>query len=101
MTGSIVTAEQVRFDELARRWKDETGFMSNLTMKWAHPAHMEIIAMGQPALPLILAELERESDHWFFALMTLADKDVAVGEQTVEGARQKWLAWGREQGYLD
>ena len=50
--------------------------------------------MGKPALPLILSALEAEPDHWFYALWQITGVDAAAGEVTVEGARQKWLAWG-------
>ena len=36
-----------RFAELAARWNEETGFMSRMDMAAAHPAHREIVAMGE------------------------------------------------------
>ena len=40
-----------------------------------HPAYREIIAMGEPAIGLILAELETRPDHWFEALRALTGED--------------------------
>jgi hypothetical protein len=51
-----------RFQVLAQQWKKETAQMSNVARKATHPAYQEIIGMGQPANPLILAELKRDPD---------------------------------------
>jgi hypothetical protein len=95
-----IKEKRARFQELAARWHDETAFHSNLSIVWSHPAMQDIIDMGQDAIPLILEALQKRSDHWFYALSRLTGIDAGAGETTVEGARQKWLAWGREQGYL-
>jgi hypothetical protein len=41
------------------------------------PAHQQIIGMGNEAIPLILDELQREEDHWFWALNAITG-DVPV-----------------------
>lgn len=37
----------------------------------SHPAYRQIIEMGQPALPLIFRELERNGGEWFDALQSI------------------------------
>lgn len=85
------------FEQLSQQWHDETGHLSNLSLMVEHPAYQQIIGLGLEVVPLLLRSLEREPDHWFFALATLTGVDAGAGEQTVEGARQKWLSWGRER----
>ena len=57
-----------RFQDLADRWERETAILSNSSRAAQHPAHREIISMGQPAVPLILARMEASGGHWFQAL---------------------------------
>ena len=60
-----------RFRELVRQWKEATQFVSSVTDMVTHPAYQQIIGMGKDVLPLILAELRREPDHWFWALQAI------------------------------
>src|SRR5947207_10431415 len=47
-----------------------------------HPAYQQIIGMGKEAIPLILEELQREEDHWFWALKSITGDDpVAPSER--------------------
>ncbi len=85
------------FDRLAHQWRSDTGFQSSVARIAMHPAYQRIIAMGPAVLPLILRELENEPGHWMWALKYLAGKDVAEGEETLDGARRAWLHWGHEQ----
>ena len=91
---------QARFDLLSAQWKKETAFYSSLNQMIDNGAYRAILTMGMPAVTLILRDLEKESNHWFHALVTLTCQDVARGEETVEGARQKWLAWGRAEKFI-
>ena len=59
-----------------------------------------IMAMGRDALPLVFAELEKELDHWFYALKFIVRKDVAEGAKNLEDARVRWLNWARKKKYL-
>lgn len=89
------------FDHLKDRWLEGTAFLSNSGAIFAHPAYREIIRMGEPVIPLILQDLRKELNHWFGALVELAGLDAAEGEDTMEGARQKWLNWGESKGYTN
>jgi hypothetical protein len=59
---------ETRFYQLVKQWKKATEHLSSSTRMAKHPAYREIIAMGKPALPLLLAELKRDPDFWFAAL---------------------------------
>jgi hypothetical protein len=58
--------------------------------------------MGSPALPLILRELQRETDHWFWALKAITGEDPVDPDDRGKLANmaEAWLRWGRERGYL-
>ena len=60
-----------------------------------HPAYQHVIGMGSLALPFILAELEREPDHWFWALKAITGEDPVAEEQRgdVLGMTKTWLEW--------
>jgi hypothetical protein len=67
-----------------------------------HPAYQQIIGMGREVVPLILRELEREPDHWFWALKAITGED-PVPEQhrgRVRAMADAWIRWGREHGLL-
>lgn len=67
-----------------------------------HPAYQGIIGLGPIALPLILRELEKELDHWFWALKAISGED-PVSPQNRGKMREMtdaWLNWGREKGYV-
>jgi hypothetical protein len=57
-----------RFERLAATWREDTNFSSRSGRDAQHPAYQEIIAMGEKAVPLLLADLEKDPDHWFIAL---------------------------------
>src|SRR5438094_4016667 len=64
-----------RFAALAARWKKETLHHSRMDKVAAHPAHREIIAMGEKVVPLILADLEKTLAPWFMALDEITGAD--------------------------
>jgi hypothetical protein len=98
---SAGTPEELRFNYLKKKWIRGTEKLSILSQIILHPAYQQIIAMGPKAIPFILSSLEKETDHWFWALKMLnEDDDVAEGEDTMAGAAAAWLRWGRENGYL-
>lgn len=89
------------FDELAKQWREETKYSSVAKRIAEHPAYRKIVAMGQTAIPLILADLEQKPDHWFHALREISGVN-PVPEESRGKLREMadaWLKWGREQGY--
>jgi len=91
------------FQTLADQWKQDILGISSVSDIVMHPAYQRIMSMGKLALPLILQQLRRELDHWFYALEFIAGRegrDVAKGADTLEDARSAWLEWGYGHGYL-
>ena len=64
--------------------------------------YQQIIGLGQPAVPLILEELQREPDHWFWALEAITQENPVPQEARgkVRQMAQAWIAWGKQQGHL-
>lgn len=96
-------SEDKNFRNLKEVWKSETAHLSSITEICMHTAYQQIIGMGQSSIPLILSEMEKEPDHWFWALQSITgenpvslDQRGRVGEMT-----EAWLCWGRENRYLN
>ena len=87
--------------KLVEEWHQETGMMSLVSKIVMHPAYQRIIGMGQPVIPLILRELEREPDHWFWALRAITGANPVKPEQQgrLKQMAQAWITWGKEHGY--
>ena len=60
------------FAELTAKWKKETYYSSKAAKKAQHPAYREIVAMGEKALTLIMADLEKNGGQWFMALWEIS-----------------------------
>ena len=89
------------FHTLARQWKEATQFVSSVTEMVTDPAYQQIIGMGKAALPLILAELRREPDHWFWALQAITGENpVPLADRgRIQAMTQAWLEWAETHGY--
>lgn len=94
--------DRARFQQLVQRWKRDTLFTSSLTEMCIHPAYQQIIGMGRSAVPLLLEELQRSPDHWFWALSAITGEDpVQPGSHgQVTQMTEDWLKWGRENGWI-
>ena len=92
--------DEQQLRDLIAQWRRETEHLSSLKQMCLHPAYQRIIGLGLPAVPYLLRELEQAPDHWFWALRAITDADPARDTDTFEDARQAWLTWGKEKGYL-
>ena len=97
----IEPADREHFQELADLWENETVLLSNSDLASEHPAHREIVSMGEPAVPLILERMQSQGGHWFHALRELTNANpVKPDDRGNVGAMQAaWLEWGERNGY--
>ena len=98
----IETAQiETTFLELAEQWRRKTGMLSVTSKISMHPAYQRIIGIGQPVVPLIMGELERDPDHWFWALSAITGANPVKREQRgrLNQMAQAWIEWGRANGY--
>jgi hypothetical protein len=95
------TSLEQLFLTLAEQWRHERGPASSTTQLAMCPSYQRIIGLGAAVVPLLLRELERQPDHWFWALKAITGVDPvpAASRGKVSEMAERWLAWGREQGY--
>lgn len=101
-TATVADSEiEAKFIRLRNRWIADRGPESSTTRLVMNPAYQSIIGMGAPAVPLLLRELERRVDFWFWALAAITEEDPVPAEMRGNGAEMAkvWLAWGHAKGY--
>lgn len=93
---------KAEFEKLSQAWKGDRRATSLTIEIVMHPAYQQIIALGPPAIPLLLQELQREPDYWFWALRLLAKEDPvpARSRGNMREMRDAWLQWGRTNGHV-
>ncbi len=93
---------QERFRDLTTQWKEKSLHLSNTAQMAMLKPYQQIIGMGEPVVPLILEELRREPDHWFWALEAITQENPVPPEAAgkVRPMAEAWVAWGRQQGYI-
>ena len=97
-----MTLEQ-QFTQLAAEWRRETMYWSSTWAIAMHPSYQRIIGMGPAAVPLIIRELERQPEHWFWALkaITGADPVLPADRGNIAKMQDAWLQWALEQKALN
>ena len=108
MSGAFVAAiERARpaeetFKRLADQWHAECLLYSSITEICTNMAYQQIIGMGAEALPFIFRELQKEPDHWFWALHAITGENPvsknAAGD--LKAMTSAWLEWARHNRYL-
>jgi hypothetical protein len=101
---SVLSKENARqrFLRLAAEWKDQSQYMSNTAQMAMLRPYQRIIGMGAPVVPLILEELQREPNQWFWALESITEENPVPPEAAgiVRLMAQAWVDWGKDQGLL-
>jgi len=95
-----IAAPRDTFNELVAKWRRDTDHISSITKTVMHPCYQTIMAMGRPAVPLILEELRDRGGHWFWALRFITQQNPADGCVEFDAARGAWLEWGRRESYI-
>lgn len=85
-----------RFTELATRCREQAGSIGEAAVM-LHPAWLEIVSLGEDAVPFMLEMLEENpTESWFSALQRVTKVNpVLAGYMTPADA---WLDWGRQRG---
>lgn len=98
----IANGASERFSRLAAEWKRQSRYLSNSAQMAMLEPYQRIIGLGQAAVPLILDELRREPDHWFWALEAITEQNPVPAEAAgkVGLMAAAWIDWGRQHGYL-
>lgn len=90
------------FRDLAREWKERSRALSNTAQMALLDPYQQIIGLGPPAVPLILDELRRDPDQWFWALRAITRENPVPREVAGDVARsaQAWVEWGVRNGLI-
>jgi len=90
-----------QFQQCLSEWKSESQFLSSSVKMAMLHSYQRIIGLGPAVIPLILIELARDPDHWFWALEALTGENPAANcpPGDITSMTNAWLAWGSEQGY--
>ena len=90
-----------RFQQLAAEWREKSAFLSSPEQMAMLEPYQRIIGIGTPAIPLILRELAREPDHWFWALRAITGVNPVPPDSRgdVAAMTAAWLVWGKRKGY--
>ena len=90
---------EVVFRTLMEIWRKETWFISSVKKRIAHPAYLNIIGLGPPAVPLIIKELRKDPAHWSWALEAITREDPCPNAENMHQLTEAWLEWGKVHGY--
>lgn len=90
-----------KFRKLADQWQTETRHLSLVSDIVLNSAYQQIIGMGSAAVPLLLQELKKQPDHWFWALRSITGENpiTPTDRGHLKKMSEAWLAWGKEHGY--
>ena len=93
--------DRERFRKLADQWEYETVLLSSTEQVTEHPAHQEIVSMGEPVVPLILDRMQSQGGHWFHALRDITGADPVDPDDrgNVPAMQEAWLDWGERNGF--
>jgi hypothetical protein len=93
---------QIRFVILKAQWESETRYLSSISEICLNTNYQQIIGMGPIAIPYIMAEMRSRPGHWFWALRSITGEDPVLPQERgrIKSMTNRWLQWGKEQGYL-
>lgn len=102
ITRACVQTIAGEFERLAGQWIHDTAALSSVTEIALHPSYQRIIGLGPGVISLILGELSRRPNHWFWALKALTGEDPVppASRGRIREMTAAWLAWGRDQRLL-
>src|ERR1700687_149051 len=64
----LSSAASHEFGKHKTKWKRDTKFLSSPLDRYMHPSYQRIIGLGPAVTSLILRDLKKELNDWFFAL---------------------------------
>ncbi len=94
--------DELKFQLLAKNWKDESRFFSFAKQSTQLPSYEAIIEMGDSALPFIFKEMAHEPNHWFVALKKIVGENPISPEHVgnIQLMTNDWLQWAKTKNYI-
>ena len=92
---------EAAFQTLVKEWKSRKSHSSSIEEMAMEMPYQQIVGLGPPAIPLLLRELEKEPDHWFWALHAITRDDPVppASRGKISEMANAWIAWGKQRGY--
>ena len=92
-----------KFNDLAAKWKMETGLYS-ITKDKVNDTYLDIIGLGKEIIPFILADIRKASGtaHWHMALKALTGENPLSERDMGKNKliKDKWIAWARVKNII-
>lgn len=90
------------FKRLAGEWQqhcDRVSFSSKMSSYLDHPSYRAIVALGEPAVPLIVERYRKDDLPWGFALQEITGVKMIENPASFKPreVKQKWLVWWDER----
>jgi hypothetical protein len=97
--GAKLGLEQ-QFLQHAAKWERETAHLSSPTQMMKHPSFEAILLMGEPVVPLMIRDLEKNRRYWFGALTYLTGENPITPAEAGKMDRMinSWVKWGKAKG---
>ena len=92
---------KTQFQELAEKWRSETGGESSLARITGNINYLRVIALGKSVVPLIIERLKIAPEPWFVALRAITG-EMRVGEEhrgNFRNIAKAWVDWSVRNGY--
>lgn len=99
-TALVPSAAISKFVRLRKEWRKASRHLSRMKDIVALRPYAEIMAMGPRVVPLLIAELERSPDWWFYALELITGQNPVTDEHRgdLDGMAKDWIRWWNEDG---
>ena len=91
-----------RFALSAKQLLDDAAAVSAPRRLMRHPAYLEILSMGEAAVPLLLQRLETQRGRpiWLSLLGLITVAPPGLGTETIDDAAEAWIRWGKRSGQM-
>lgn len=92
-----------RFAVIAEQLAEDAAGVSAPRRLMRHPAYLEILSMGEAAVPLLLRRLQAQGGRpvWLSLLGMITASPPGLGTETIGDAAVAWVQWGKLGGYLN
>jgi len=90
------------FQALKDSWQNETTSLSSTNEIIYNENYQHIIGLGPDVIPLLLRDLARTQNFWFWALMMISRENPVNEDDAgdIEKMTKSWLDWGHRKGYF-
>jgi len=94
--------DRERFGRHFAQWKEQSRYLSNTAQMALLRPYQQIIGMGRAAVPLILEELRRDPDQWFWAMECITEENPVAPQDAgrVRAMADAWVRWGLQRGLI-